>query len=257
MYARSDALVKAFKVFHSGQSEALQQILTAERSRIFDYVMRMTAHLVKASDTVREALDSLEPVADSAESLDELIIMMYKTARNFAIDSWNVDTSKLENSNYENNSAGHAKDTQILVALEHAVRVLAPQQREVLLLVERFWFQPDEVAEIMGISSPDVESLLAEAQAHVEASVEALHGKLHEMMNKLREFSEPEMDTMATQNLSLIMNDFKKTDRLGRSRSKWVWIAVFVVLSGAAYTYRMDLEAFIKARLDSSNSTAE
>lgn len=245
MYARSDALVKAFKLFHAGNDEALQQILAAERPRIFDYIMRLTAHEAKASDTVREALDSLEPVADSAESLDELVIMMYKTARNFAIDSWNADTSKLENSLYENQQSA-TKDTQILIAVEHAVRVLPPPQREVLLLVERFWFKPEEVAEIMGISSSDAEILFAQAQGSIEKAVNAIRANLHEMMNKLRAFPEPEMDTMATQNLSMIMNDFKKTDRLGRSRRKWIWLAILVVIAVLAYAYQQDLMTWLK-----------
>ena len=248
MYARSDALVKAFKSFHSGRDEALQQILAAERPRIFDYVMRMTAHQAKASETVREALDSLEPVADSAETLDELVIMMYKTARNFAIDVWNVDTSKLENSLYESHQPP-TKDTPTLLAVEHAVRALAPPQREALLLVERFWFKPEEVGEIMGISATDAEILFAQAQGSIENTVNAIRANLHEMMNKLRPFPEPEQDTMATQNLSMIMNDFKKTDRLGRSRRKWIWLGILVAAAVAGYLYQQELQALIKAQL--------
>lgn len=250
MYARSDALVKAFKVFHSGNDDALQQIFAAERPRIFDYIMRLTAHEAKASDTVREALDSLEPVADSAESLDELVIMMYKTARNFAIDSWNADTSKLENSAYESPQPMN-KDTQLLVAVEHAVRALAPSQREVLLLVERFWFKPEEVAEIMGISSSDAEILFAQAQSSIEQAVNAIRANLHEMMNKLHAFPEPQMDTMATQNLSMIMNDFKKTDRLGRSRRKWIWLAILMAGAILGYIYQPELMAWIKGPMTS------
>lgn len=246
MYARSDILVKAFKSFQSGKTEALSQILATERPRLFDYVMRMTAHMAKATDTISETLDSIEPVADSAESLDELMVMIYKTTRNFAIESWNVDTSKLTNSSYDAPTS-QIKDLSTVTAIEHAVRSLAPPQREVLLLVERFWFAPEEVAEIMGIASSEVEILLAQGQSIVEESVGEIRGNLHEMMGRLKEFVEPENDSLQTQNLSLIMNDFRKTDKLGIGRSKWFWVAMIILLGGvgAAIFYRDQLQPWI------------
>jgi DNA-directed RNA polymerase specialized sigma24 family protein len=237
MYARSDLSVKAFKAFQSGKDEGLAQFLAAERPRLFDYIMRMTAHLAKVSDTVGETLDSIEPVADSAESSDELMVMIYKTARNFAIESWNVDTSKLENNAYELNT-NVSKDHSIMLGLEQSIRTLPPFQREVLLLVERFWFAPEEVAEIMGISSSDVEMFLAQAQSAVEGQIAEIQGNLHEMMGRLKAFVEPETDSMQTQNLSLIMNDFRKTDKLGIGRSKWFWIVTVILFAGLALAYK-------------------
>lgn len=252
MYARNDRLVKAFKLFQSGKSGALMQIFATERPRLFDYVMRMTAHVQKASETVTEALDSLEPVADSAESLDELMVIMFKTARNFAIDSWNVETSKLENNAYDGITSG-GKDLQVLISVEHAVRSLSPHQREVLLLVERFWFAPEEVAEITGMSPSDVEVALSQAQSIVEQVVSDIHGKLHEMMGRLLGYIEPESDSLATQNLSLIMNDFKKTDRHGGGRSKWFWIGLIAVFAGLAYggfTYQEQIKDLLRSFQD-------
>lgn len=246
MYARSDLSVKAFRAFQSGKTDGLAQFLAEERPRLFDYVMRMTAHLAKASETVSETLDSVEPVADSVDSSDELMVMIYKTARNFAIESWNVDTSKLENSVYDLNT-NVSKDHSIMLSLEQSIRTLPPFQREVLLLIERFWFAPEEVAEIMGIASSDVEMFLAQAQSAVEGHVEEIQGNLHEIMGRLKAFVEPETDSMQTQNLSLIMNDFRKTDKLGIGRSKWFWLTLVILLAGAAiaYHYRAQIQSWV------------
>ena len=164
MRYRPADLDRQFKAFKSGDFEALDVILNSEKDRLFDYVMRMTGQLSRSMATTEEVIGVVTPVADREETLQELLVLLYKTARNFTIEIWNADTSRLENSAYTANEAGKsAKNSEDFLALEHVVRSLPPKQREILLLRERFGFSPDEIAELTGYAIGDVEEFFAQA----------------------------------------------------------------------------------------------
>ena len=214
MRYRPADLEKYFKEFKSGEPDALDIILNSEKDRIFDYVMRMTGQLSRSAATTEEVLSVVTPVAENEETLQDLLILLYKTARNFTIEIWNAETSRLENAAYSNSSGGKpVKNVDELLALEHVVRSLPPKQREILLLRERFGFSPDEISELTGYAAGDVEEIFAQALGVTEAALPEIADRVPELMTKILHFEIPEDAAMATQNLSMVFKDLKKSSR--------------------------------------------
>lgn len=242
MQFRPSHLSKEFKNFKNGDVDALAEILRSERDRLFDYVMRMTGQLIKSADIAEETMNTVEQHADDCDTLEELLVLCYKTARNFAVDVWNADTSKLENSSY---AGAQGRENLALVQLESVIRCLPPEQREVLILRERFGFALDEVAEIMVLPVADVEIMFAKALGIVEGNLpEQPSQKIPELLSRLHPFTKQLNDGPETQNLSLIMNDFRKTNRIATSGWGWARFLVFLLLCGAAWHYREEIAVY-------------
>jgi DNA-directed RNA polymerase specialized sigma24 family protein len=214
MRYRPADLEKNFKAFKAGDFEALDLILNSEKDRLFDYVMRMTGQLSRSAATTEEVIGVVTPVADREETLQELLVLLYKTARNFTIEIWNADTSRLENSVYATVAGGKpVKNAEDLLALEHVVRSLPAKQREILLLRERFGFSPDEIAELTGYATGDVEEIFAQALGITEAALPGFADRVPELMTKILGFQMPEDASVVTQNLSMVFKDLKKSSR--------------------------------------------
>lgn len=214
MRYRPPELEKQFRAFKSGNFDALDAVLDSERERLFDFLMRMTGQVSKSADTASEAIQAVRPVAENEESLEEFLVLLYRTARNFTIEIWNADTSRLENAAYESKLQGKPrKDIPHLVALEHIIRSLPPKQREILILHERYGFSPDEIAEITNFGVPEVEEIFAQALGVTEAAMTDHSERVPELMTKLHPFPEPEDCSQQTQNLSLVFKNLKKSSR--------------------------------------------
>lgn len=256
MRYRPAELEKQFKVFKDGQIDVIEEILASERERLFDYLMRMTGQLSKSADTATEATNVVGAVADKEESLQDLLIVLYKTARNFAVDAWNADTSRLENSAYDDEKSGDArkndKQLPLLIALEQVLRSLAPTQREILLLRERYGFAPDEICEITSFSMSEVEETFAVTLNIVESAMSGSANAVPELIAKLRVFPIPEGDTDTTQNLSLVFKNLKKSSR--RTPSAWLrlfmWLMFFALLAVLFWKYELVME-FLSRSLNS------
>lgn len=241
MFFRPQDLTNDFKAFKNGDMDGLSAILKLERERLFDYVMRMTGQLAKSAEVTEETLSSIEQSADDSDSLQELLILIYKTARKFAIDVWSAETPKLENSAY---AGAQGKDIQNLIVLEGLIRSLPPLQREVLLLKERFGFAVDEVSEISGLASSDVELFFAQAMGALERNAPALEQHLPELIGRLSLFERPKYDGPETQNLSLIMNDFRKTNGLASNPWRWARFTAYLIIVVLILTFRDELMGF-------------
>jgi DNA-directed RNA polymerase specialized sigma24 family protein len=242
MRFRPNELEALFKSFKKGDTDALDAIFASEKVRLFDYLMRMTGQLSKSNATAEEATNSVAAVIDREESLQEVLVILYKTARNFTIEVWNAETSRLENSAYLAAMNGKGdRSTSTLIALENVVRSLPPKQREILLLHERLGFSTDEVAEITGFDTSDVEELFAQALGIAEAAMAGDAEKVPELLTKLLAFEVPEESTMATQNLSMVFKDLKKSSR----STPGGWLKLFVgfvfiaAVGFAAYQYQL------------------
>ena len=191
-------------------------------------------------------------MADKEESFQDFLVVLYKTARNFAIDAWNVDTSRLENSAYEASksvdSKNQDKQLPMLVSLEHILRSLAPKQREILILHERFGFAPDEIAEITGMGSSDVEEVFAQALAIVESAMPGNASMVPELVTKLRLFPIPQNDVETTQNLSLVFKNLKKSSK-GTPSAWFRLLGGLLVIAGigiAIWKYELVMDFFLK-----------
>lgn len=235
MRYRPAELEKRFKSLKAGQMEDGDAIFASEKERLFDYLMRMTGQVSKSADTCMEAINAVSPVADQEESLQDLLVLLYKTARNFTIEIWNAETHRLENEAYAPVTGAKAdKNVPALIALEHVVRSLPPKQREILLLHERFGFSPDEVAEITGYGVGDVEEIFAQALGITESALAGNAEMVPEFMTKLYSFPLPEESSMGTQNLSMVFKDLKKSSR--RASGSWFKLIFgLALIAGIAY----------------------
>ena len=214
MRYRPVQLSSLFKKFKDGDSEALESILSSEKERLFDFLMRMTGQLIGSTDASTEAVNKMHALADKEDTLQDFLVLLYKTARGIAIEIWNADTSRLENSAYDTEELGLKEKTkQIYLALEHVIRSLPAKQREVLLLHERLGFSPDEIAEITGYGHSDVEEFFAQALGVTEAALSGDADKVPEMMTKILTFPMLDESNDGTQNLSLVFRDLKKSSR--------------------------------------------
>ncbi|MCX6124999.1 MAG: hypothetical protein NTV34_09670 [Proteobacteria bacterium] len=246
MFFRSQQLLKEFADFKNGDPDGLLMILKSERARVFDYTMRMTGQLIRSAEVTDEALSSIELATDEPDTLQELLVLIYKTSRTFAIDVWNADTTKLENSAY----AGlQGKDIQAFGQIEAIIRAIQPSHREVLLLRDRYGFALDEVAEIMGMGSSDVELIFAQALSMVENEAPELTPRMSEILRRMEVFARPENDGPSTQNLSLIMQDFRKSNSLGSSPWRMVRVGVLILSIIALWNFRIEVYAFLGATL--------
>jgi DNA-directed RNA polymerase specialized sigma24 family protein len=245
MRYRPPELKERFKAFKSGDDEALEYLLDSEKIRLFDFIMRMTGQISRSLDVAHETLSSVIPVADQEDSLDDLLVVVFKTARNFSLDMWNADTSRLENAAYA--QASQLKTDKLsgtLVALEQIIRSLPPKQREILLLHERFGFSPDEIADITSYPLGDVEEIFANALGVTEAALTGESEKVPELMIKLLPFPMPEPDDQVTQNLSIVFKDLKKSSKKapGGVIKLFMWFVIAAVISTAAVNYDLILK---------------
>ena len=230
MQFRPKNLRGLFQQYKDGQADALNAFLAAERDRLYDYVLRMTGQVSRAYETTDETMLSIESGAGDCETMEEFLTLLYKTARKYAADVWNADTSRLENEVYSRHSS---KDAQSLLRLEKVVRMLPAPQREALLLRERLGFAMDEVAEIMGIPTPEVEQIFAEGLGTVEDALPDLSKRVPEMFVSVPQFTAPEPEELQTKNLSLIMQDFRKSSGSGISRGPVVGLILLLILIAA------------------------
>jgi DNA-directed RNA polymerase specialized sigma24 family protein len=232
MKYRPPTLERQFKAFQDGQLEQLEELMASEKGRLFDYLMRMTGQLSKSAETTEEAINAVSAVADQADSLQDLLITLYKTARNFAIDAWNADTSRLENSSYAEQKSSESKLNDRLLAsmvsAEQVIRSLAPHQREVLLLHERYGFASDEVCLVTGYPLSDVEETFPIALAIVESAMTDHAISVPDLITKLHAFTIPDDGDETTQNLSLVFKNLKKSS----SGLPTSWSRVFFLILG-------------------------
>lgn len=249
MTLQLDHSLRAFKQFKSGDPEALGIVFADEKPRLFDFGLRLTGQIIKTSETIAEVFDSVEPIADDCETLQDLRVTIYKTLRSFAADAWNAETNKLENPLYANQNA---KDHQHLQIVEDALRRMSPSQREAILLYTRLDFDEHEVSLITGRSLSDTQMDLAQAQSALEEASGLPSTEVMKHLSQVLSFVEPEHTDLQTQNLSLLMHDFKKTAGLKIGRSPWFWVFLAVLMGAAGFAYWKADE--IRGREDSESS---
>lgn len=238
MKFRPETFSKNFADFKAGDRDGLVAILQSEKDRLFDYLMRMTGQVARSQDISEETVAVVEDHAAGVETLEELLVLIYKTGRNFSQDIWNADTSKLENGSYNLQTS---KDQLPLVQLEVVLRSIPPEQREILLLRERYGFTFDEVAEISVTSSVEVEGLFARCLGQIEAQLPEYADDVPGFFCRLHLFPRPAADGHETQNLSHLMSDFRRTSAMSDTRGKWLRRAVWIVVIVVIYIYRLEI----------------
>jgi DNA-directed RNA polymerase specialized sigma24 family protein len=214
MEYRSKELNSLFRKFKDGDSDALDIIISDERERLFDFLMRMTGQVAKSTEVLQEAINAVLPVADQEDNLHEFLVVFYRTARSFSIEAWNADTSRLENSSYSVNEIGTSeKIKEELLDCERVVRSLPGMQREVVFLHLRLGFSVEEVSDITSYTEDDVREYLDQAQGIIAVALNVPMEKLKQTLYKLKFFAIPNDEYDGTQNLSLVVRDLKRSSR--------------------------------------------
>lgn len=211
---RPRELTSLFKNFKKGDAEALEAIIQNEKAWLFDYLIRMTGQVSKSVDVMQEAINVMIPVADQEEELQDLLVLLYRTARSFAMDVWNADTSKLENSAYTGTDQ-HLQEPGILelVEIERVLRSLPAKQREVILLHLRYKFTLADVSDITGYDEDDVKEYFDQGKNVLTAALGVTLERASLSFLKLKVFSVPDETSDGTQNLSMVVRDLKKSSK--------------------------------------------
>jgi RNA polymerase sigma-70 factor (ECF subfamily) len=154
----------------AGDSAAFRRLIERESPRLLRFALGMLGSLEEAEDVVQEALLSLWENAATWRPEARIGTWLYRVSYNRAIDRLRrrrnfVDDSVL----IEFPDAAEPPDLRLVRGeavhdLREAVARLAPRQRTAVLLFHFQELPQREVAEIMGISEPALESLLARAR---------------------------------------------------------------------------------------------
>ena len=214
MKYRPQELQALFKKFKDGDSDALDAIVGSEREWLFDYLMRMTGQVSRSMEVMQEATSGVLPVADQEDDLGDFLVLFYRTARSFAMEAWNAETSKLENAAYSMPDEGLGeKRLAQLVEVERVVRSLPAKQREVVLLNNRYGFSVDDVADITSYVDEDVKEYLEQAHNVLMAALSKSTDKVADSLLEMKSFPIPEEGNDGTQNLSVVVRDLKKSSK--------------------------------------------
>lgn len=226
-----------------GEIEAFEAVLSSESGRLFDYLMRMNGQISRSYEIMQESLNGVRHIADQKEDLQDLMVLLYKTARSFSIEIWNADTSKLENSAYLS-GAGAELDSRTaaqLVELEKVLRSLPAKQREAVLLKVRYGFADEDIVAITGYSVDDVQEFLSHSMSVLESATDLNSQKVANLMIQLLFFPIPDQGDHGTQNLSLVVRDLKKSSksvRIGLIRVV-TGIVLLIIISFVTLNYRL------------------
>jgi DNA-directed RNA polymerase specialized sigma24 family protein len=136
----------------------LNSVLQDVQPSLFDYCMRMTGDVMKASALVDEASRSLAEMLSGGGHMadsNDFRLLLFREARLKGGDSWYADTSLLQNPSLQRDS------NPAQATLDMVLRQLSGKEREAILLVERFSFKPADASQIAGMELEDFDAFLA------------------------------------------------------------------------------------------------
>lgn len=143
------------------ESQTLTARMKAFRPSLFDYCMRMTGDVMKAATLVQDSCQALaESVSGGGrmDSAEDVRAFLYREARILGAAAWHADTTALRNPALSGDGATHD-----LVRLDELLRSLPGDQREAILLVERYKFTPQVAAHIAGFDTAKFDAALSGA----------------------------------------------------------------------------------------------
>ena len=172
---RLDDLPDLIAELRAGDAGAFDAIYDEYRPRVFGFLLRMSRRRTVAEDLLDETFLRLVRHAPELRPDTNLAAWLFTVARNLywsyrrasaledevdpiALSLWPIaapDPSPFE----------LAAGAELESRLDRALADLAPQQREVLLLVVREGLKPSEAAEVCGITAEALRQRLARARA--------------------------------------------------------------------------------------------
>jgi len=220
------------------ESHTLATRIRAFRPGLFDYCMRMTGDVMKASALVQDACQALaESISGGGriESSEDARAFLFREARILAAESWRAETPALRNPALAVDGA-----RPDLVRLDELLRSLPGEQREAILLVERYKFPPQVAVHIAGFDAARFDAALSGAWQSLLKSLPpgavpvGSSGK-PSPIELIPNHPAPAMEhQMPVTNLGEIMEELASTRRAsGVMRGFWI----FLLVTAAAVTY--------------------
>lgn len=224
------------------ESQALANRMRAFRPALFDYCMRMTGDVMKASSLVQ---DSCRALAESysgggrMESTEEIRAFLYREARILGADSWHADTAALKNP-----ALAASDEIPELYRLDELLRAMPGAQREAILLVERYKFTPQVAAYIAGFDASRFDAALSGAWQYLltrlpPGAVPVGLSGAASPIEKIPHHPAPPMENqMPVTNLSEIMDELALTRR-GGGVMRWFWATIAITAAAGIYYWLM------------------
>jgi DNA-directed RNA polymerase specialized sigma24 family protein len=230
-----------------GDVRALETLLGRERALLYDYLMRMTGQVQRASDTVDEVFMTMSPrVLKDVGDSDQLRSKLINTVRKFSVDIWNADTSLLENAAFpilekKAEPASDISELSIYETFERAFRVLPGPEREVLWLMWNAGWDSEAIAEATFRKPSEVDTLKNQGVRSLQAfssklafqTVQGLGGLLvpHPFIAQA---------SVRTTELSQVMRGIRTRPEGLVHWSRWILIGVLIIV-GLLYTFKPGL----------------
>jgi DNA-directed RNA polymerase specialized sigma24 family protein len=212
MYKHSTELDALFQKFKQGNVESLDALLKRERPFLFDYAMRMTGQISKSKELIDESFLELSSTANSIPDVSSLRVKIYGLVRSNGIEEWSAETSRLENAAYLTPHAlKMGKTLSTLISIEHVIRTLTANQREVFILFNLYQFSNHDIVEIMDQGSALVDECLDQSMKILTSTLPNSGEDMQYWLQKLMLFPEPVEELVHTQNLSLVIKDIKRS----------------------------------------------
>ena len=208
---------KRFRQVMKGDQSALVDLLEAERTNLFDYLMRMTGQVARSLESTDEVFAAItKDTIETLASYADLKICIYSTARRFNADIWNANTSRLLNAaltprppTAHEVMATEVTDPNAAMAVDKAMRVLSGEQREVVLLSLIVGFDLAEISEIAGKPERNLEQLLSQGLVLLRQELVGVTDASAYVKAYLALHPQPIRSSQMTLNLSMLMQGIK------------------------------------------------
>ena len=168
----------------AGDSEAFGTLFSRHSGRLWAVALRTVGDPEDAADALQEAMISAFRRAGSFRGDSAVSTWLHRIVVNAAVDrlrrrptrtvSWPSDPDELE----PFFTPGPADVTETRLDVDAALRMLPPQQRAALVLVDMLGYPVAEVAAILGVSQGTVKSRCARGRARLLPYLSHLRGSL-------------------------------------------------------------------------------
>src|SRR5215467_7164323 len=166
----------------AGDSEAFGTLFSRHSSRLWAVALRTVGDPEDAADALQEAMISAFRRAADFRGDSAVSTWLHRIVVNAAFDrlrrrpsrtvSWPSDPDELE----AFFTPGTADATETRLGVDAALRMLPPQQRAALVLVDMLGYPVAEVAAILGVSQGTVKSRCARGRARLLPYLSHLRG---------------------------------------------------------------------------------
>jgi len=168
----------------AGDPEAFGTLFTRHSGRLWAVALRTVGDPEDAADALQEAMISAFRRAGDFRGDSAVSTWLHRIVVNAAVDrlrrrptrtvSWPSDPDELE----PFFTPGTADATETRLDVDAALRMLPPQQRAALVLVDMLGYPVAEVAAILGVSQGTVKSRCARGRARLLPYLSHLRGSL-------------------------------------------------------------------------------